>query len=592
MNTHRHGDRFGTFQRRWLRSIAPALLLILAPTALLANPTGGSVVAGSATITTSGSTLNVNTGSAQTIINWQDFGIAAGEITNINQPNSSSTTLNRVLGGNVSEIYGTLNSNGNVILVNPNGVLVGAGGVVNTQGSFLASTLNLSDSDFLSGNYHLTGNSTASVTNLGQITSGGKDIFLIAQHVSNSGSLTAHNGTVGLAAGNDVSIAQSGDQRLSVALDSATVARNGTGIDNQGTIEAVKAELVANGNIYSLAVNNGGIVRATGAGNVGGQVWLLGHGGTVKNTGTIVASNADGTGGAIETSGDDVSIAGVVQTGAGGSWLIDPATLIIDAGAASTLATALDGGTNVTQQATSVVELDSALAWSGAGVLTLDAGTGSIVFNASLTSSGSGGLAFVYGSGYTLNSGAAINLSTASSLTINGQAYTVLGDVASLVAAVNGNAAGYYALGSNATASGTYTASAIASLSGAIDGLGHAIGGFTLSASSGTAIGFVGTNTGTIRNLALSNVSVTFADSLAGSSAYIGGLVGYSTGTLSGVSVSGTLSVSASNSTTTPYVLPRVGGLAGYSSGTVSNASASASISVSGSSRGVSMMVA
>ena len=230
----KQGEWFGVYSGlgsidRVRRGMALTLLL-LCPSALLANPTGGTAVVGSATITTSGTTLNVNTGTNQTILDWTHFGIDAGETTNINQPNSSSTTLNRVIGGNVSAIYGTLNSNGSVILINPNGVLIGAGGVVNTQ-SFTASTLDLSNSDFLAGGaQHFTGNSTATVVNLGQITANGGDIFFIARHVSNSGTLTATNGTVGLAAGTDVTLQAAGTtgQRLSVSLDSAGLVRDGT----------------------------------------------------------------------------------------------------------------------------------------------------------------------------------------------------------------------------------------------------------------------------------------------------------------------------------------------------------------------------
>ncbi|SDU03073.1 filamentous hemagglutinin family N-terminal domain-containing protein [Verrucomicrobium sp. GAS474] len=573
------------------------MLLGLWPVALLANPTGGTVVSGSATIATNGNTLNVNTGSSQTIIDWSHFGIDAGEITNINQPNSGSTTLNRVIGGNVSAIYGTLNSNGNVILINPNGVLIGAGGVVNTQ-SFTASTLDLSNSDFLNGVQHFTGTSTASVVNLGQITANGGDIFLIAQHVSNGGSLTARNGTVGLAAGTDVTIQAggTGNQRLSVALDSATVARNSTGVDNQGTIDAVKAELVANGNIYSLAVNNGGIIRATGSGNVGGQVWLLGHGGTVKNTGTITAKNADGRGGKIETSGDVVSVAGMVQTGAGGQWLIDPLTLDNSTDiAVATLQGQLESG-DVQEQATSSITLNESLSWSGTGTLTLQSGT--IDLNGAITA-GSGGLTltaagtitasaaisvgkFTLTSGNWVQNGSSLPSFYARDFTLSGGTFLrvlggdgssstpyLLGDVYGLQG-VKGFLSSDFTLANDIDASGTTAwnggsgfapiGSSYPGYGGTFNGAGHIVDGLTIQRTGTNDVALFGLSLGVIENVGLTNVVIN-------GNGYVGGLVGANGGTVTGSYTTGVIS----------GVL-YVGGLVGYNTGTITNSHSDASV--------------
>jgi large exoprotein involved in heme utilization and adhesion len=82
-------------------------------------PQGGDVVGGSATIGRSGAATTVDQASEKAIINWQAFSIASGETVNFNQPGPSSIALNRVVGGNLSEIYGALRSNGRLILVNP-----------------------------------------------------------------------------------------------------------------------------------------------------------------------------------------------------------------------------------------------------------------------------------------------------------------------------------------------------------------------------------------------------------------------------------------------------------------------------------------
>ena len=101
------------------------VLLAFSNTTAMANPMGGSVVAGQATINSSGSTLTVNQSTQRAVINWQDFSINSGELTQFNLPNSASAVLNRVTGGNPSSLLGSLQSNGQVFLINPNGIVFG-----------------------------------------------------------------------------------------------------------------------------------------------------------------------------------------------------------------------------------------------------------------------------------------------------------------------------------------------------------------------------------------------------------------------------------------------------------------------------------
>ncbi|NJK92850.1 MAG: filamentous hemagglutinin N-terminal domain-containing protein [Blastochloris sp.] len=107
----------------------------LAPYVVMANPSGEQVVAGSAQFERSVDRLNITT-SEQVIINWQDFSIGSNETTQFIQPGSSSLAVNRVVTGNPSAIYGTLSGNGRIVVLNPNGIMVGAGGVVDTGGDF------------------------------------------------------------------------------------------------------------------------------------------------------------------------------------------------------------------------------------------------------------------------------------------------------------------------------------------------------------------------------------------------------------------------------------------------------------------------
>src|SRR5579875_3522252 len=154
-------------------------------------PTGGVVKAGTVTIGAPSSTLlTIDQSSKTGIIDWTSFSIGSGGTVDFN--NGSGATLNRVTGGYISSIDGLLHATGSVYLLNPNGVIIGKGGVVDVGGSFLATTLNLNDADFLKGgDLTFSGNSTGSVVNYGKIGALGGDVALIASSVDNEGSITA-----------------------------------------------------------------------------------------------------------------------------------------------------------------------------------------------------------------------------------------------------------------------------------------------------------------------------------------------------------------------------------------------------------------
>jgi filamentous hemagglutinin family protein len=310
-----------------------AVFAVLSTQRAAANPSGGVVAAGAATINGQGTPVTtINQAGNQVIINWQNFSIGTGELTRFIQPSATASALNRVVSGNPSEIYGQLQANGQVFVINPNGILVGASGKIDTK-SFIASTLDIPNSSFLSGGpLTFSGSSTASVKNDGSIQALGGDVFLIGNTVANSGTISAPQGTVGLAAGSQVQLVQSGNERLSV-LAGAPGNSGATGVNNVGTIAATSAELkAAGGNIYALAINNGGVIRANGIVNQNGHVYLRSSGGNINNSGTISANNADGSGGTIVVDGGHnattpatvinsgtISAAGTVSGTAGGS---------------------------------------------------------------------------------------------------------------------------------------------------------------------------------------------------------------------------------------------------------------------------------
>jgi len=316
-------------------------------------PGGGKVVAGQATIgTPDGSNLTIRQGSAKAIIDWDGFSIGTGGTVWFD--NGRGATLNRVTGGSVSSIDGRLGASGSVYLLNPNGVIIGEQGVVDVGGSFVGSTLGLSNQAFLTGGpLTLGGASTAAVVNLGHVGALGGDVVLAGYSVVNRGSI-ASGGTAGLLAGQAVLLSDrdAGDGRFAVLASEA-----GANATNTGAIEAVTAELRANGgSIHALAGNTRGIINATGVANEAGRVFLTtGNGGSIDVADTDIAAagagatvrigTADtghthigdgvtvttGADGFIETSARQLDIGVVrIDPGAGGLWLLDPVDVTID----------------------------------------------------------------------------------------------------------------------------------------------------------------------------------------------------------------------------------------------------------------------
>ena len=187
-----------------------------------ANPQGGTVQAGSATIQqTSPSRLDIIQNSDKAVIDWRGFSIQQGERTNFQQPSSQSMILNRVTGGIPSQIMGQLTANGHVVLVNPNGILFGATAQVNV-GSLTATTANISNANFMAGKltFDQPSPTGGTVVNQGQITvQEGGLVALVAPGVANSGVITAHLGKVSLVSSNTFTLDLYGDQLIQFAVD-------------------------------------------------------------------------------------------------------------------------------------------------------------------------------------------------------------------------------------------------------------------------------------------------------------------------------------------------------------------------------------
>jgi len=415
----RSGGRVGAL-------IAGALLspvLAAAQTAPPVNalPTGGQVVAGQAAISQAGSTMNIQQATQKAILNWQSFNIGANATVNFQQPSASAVALNRVIGQDPSAIFGNLNANGQVFLVNPNGVLFGPGARVDV-GGLVATTMNIRNEDFLAGNYRFfRDGATGSVINRGNLTGG--YLALLAPEVRNEGVILARMGTAALAGGDAVTLGITGENRVDIRVDKATI---NTLIENRHLIQVdggrvvLSAQSVAD--LLGEVVNSGGI-EANSLVADGGSVRLaashtINHSGTISaNAGTngrggeviVIADLANpasrtdvsgsisarggsqsGDGGFIETSANRLRItdSAVIDTrapfGVTGQWLLDPYDFTIAAANGDITGSAL--GTALASNNVTIQTLDASVSCTNATCGTGNSsGNGDIFVNDSVT---------------------------------------------------------------------------------------------------------------------------------------------------------------------------------------------------------------
>ena len=328
-----------------LQTYSILLSICISSGALHANPDGGTVVNGSANFSQQGNTLTV-TNTPGTIINWQGFSIQSDETTRFIQQSSDSAVLNRVVGQDPSQILGKLQSNGRVFIINPNGISFGANSIVDVSG-LAASTLNLSNEDFLSNNLNFIGDgNNGSINNNGAITtSEGGFVYLISSNVENHGIITSPKGDVILAAGHSVQLVNSDDPDIRVTLTAPEgealnvgeiITRGGktsiyAGIINQqGTVNADSVVVGENGEIFFKATKRTTLSSSsitTANGNDGGSVTIQTTEGLTEVYGDVTAKGTNGKGGNVQILGNHVGIIGEAnidssgQTG-GGTILI------------------------------------------------------------------------------------------------------------------------------------------------------------------------------------------------------------------------------------------------------------------------------
>ncbi len=431
-------------QHRWIQgviSVAAAISLPCRATTCVftgnpagSKPSGGQVVAGKGSIIQAGNTTDIVQLSQDLFLNWLSFNVGPQETVNFLQPSSSAIAVNRILDSNGSQILGHINANGDVWLINPNGVLFGQDAQVNV-GGLVASTLNVGEVGANGAVTHFGGNGAGSVVNQGTINAAdGGYVALLGNHVSNQGTITANLGTVALGAGSAATLTFSGNSLVKMQVDASTLnnlAENGKLIKANGG--AVIMSAGAKNALLASVVNNTGVIEARSVDNHDGTISLLGGAdtGTVNVGGTLDASApSGGRGGAIETSAAHVEVASDAKittkaaAGSSGTWLIDPTDFTIAASGGDmtggALATALNAG-NVTilssqghAGTSGNINVNAAVtaAPAAATTLTLDA-IGSIFVNSAIKSTGAA-------LNLSLNTAATGSVTLANSLTLAG----------------------------------------------------------------------------------------------------------------------------------------------------------------------------
>lgn len=237
-----------------------------------AGPTGGNITGGSGSINQNGSITNIQQNTQSLAIDWNSFNIDKNETVNFLQPGASSIALNRILSQSGSQILGQINANGQVVLVNPNGIFFGQTAIVNV-GGLIASGLDISSSDFMNGDYifNQMSESDGIVFNSGLLNASlGGNITLLGKQVSNEGVISANLGRVNMVAGEAAVLTFDQQGLLGVQVTEAVLQDElnvEPALSNSGKIHAQGGQVLLTASIsqdvFSQAVNTGGLEQAT-----------------------------------------------------------------------------------------------------------------------------------------------------------------------------------------------------------------------------------------------------------------------------------------------------------------------------------------
>ncbi len=530
---HNYSSRFRILKGGKISLVVSALLG--SATLSFAAPSGGVVTSGSATISQSGNTTNINQSTSKASINWQKFGIKADEVVNFNQPNKNSITLNRVIGNERSIIDGALNANGQVWILNSNGVLFSKNASINTSG-LLATTKDISDTNFQKGNYTFSGDSTESIINQGTIKVKNNGYVIFASNeAKNDGVIEAIKGRVQLTGADEYTINLNGNSLIDLSVDKGTLDAL---VENSGTILADGGEIYltthAVDELLRGVVNNTGIIEANSLDGINGHVELYAHGGTANIAGTIKAK-----GGFVETSGKHFNFNGAKIEA--GEWLIDPVDVTIDASLASAIQSQLASG-DMTVETVGAgtddgdITVNSDITWSSTNRLTLNADD-QVIMNAKIenTNNSDGEVYFIANNGVVFNAGGKVVINNIHQLQATNTALNGTYELGSNIDASDtrtwNSGAGFKQIGDNSTDN------IDTRFTGVFDGKGYIIDGLYINRGSENHVGLFGyVNGGTISNFGLTNVDIT-------ANALVGSVIGeFNGGTLSDIYATGKIS--------------------------------------------------
>lgn len=356
----------------WKKTLALLVMsaLSLGASSVDAMPEGGVVRSGSGSVTQNGKEMTIRQDSGRLAMDWTGFSVGKDETVRFEQPGKDALALNRVTGNQQSVIDGSLLSNGHVLLVNPNGVVIGKNASIDV-GGLVASTAQVKD-NFMkefgnsTGAFRLGGISDGKIINEGTIQAEGGLVALHAAKVENSGTISNTGGSAVLAAADTLTLTPDADGKLNFTVDGKAAEASAL---NKGAITADGGTIVMTADsasdVMSTVVNNSGTLQArTLRKNEKGQILLEGGDkGQVEVSGTLDASGTeegqsagnikvigektivhDGTnllakgtidGGKIETSGDvlnlgdNLNIDASGNRGSHGTWLLDPLEVVI-----------------------------------------------------------------------------------------------------------------------------------------------------------------------------------------------------------------------------------------------------------------------
>jgi fibronectin-binding autotransporter adhesin len=279
-----------------------------------ALPTGGQIVAGQGSIAQKGSAMTVTQGTDRMVANWNTFNIGQNASVSFQQPGAGSVALNRIQDQNPSQIFGSLTANGRVFLLNPAGIYFSPTAQVDV-GGLVASSLNLTNENFLNGNYRFeAAGGAGGITNQGTIrTANGGYVAFLSPNITNEGTISAPGGTVAMAAGGKVNLDFTGDRLVNFTVEQGVIDAL---IENRGLVQADGGTVILTAKaadaLTQAVVNNAGVIEARGITEQGGRIVLDAEGGQTTLSGTLDASSEGGRGGAVIATGERV----LVESGA------------------------------------------------------------------------------------------------------------------------------------------------------------------------------------------------------------------------------------------------------------------------------------